>query len=238
MKTLRICIFALLLASIAFAEEGSQDKSHFFGGHFSFGLGYVWDNALVKGTFGSSKDGVKKASLAGGPGLNLDVGASYWYRLNSNVGFVGEVEFWRGYITIDGDPYGLPPEDPYGDAEFFVLNVDRFAFPVMVRYFTSSRNYLEAGPQFNLNVNGSIDGKQTDKSFDFDAERFGWALVLGYGCTSISNGNGLIFGVRLVMDMSRLEKEGIVEIQKGAAYRESSPMKLLSLQFNATIYFL
>ena len=111
-------------------------------------------------------------------------------------------------------------------------------FPVLVRVFPSPKFYLEAGPQFNLNMGGSIESVEGDESFDFDAERQGWALVLGLGCPLVTNESGLIFGARFVMDMTRFEKEGFVEITRGAAYRESSPMKFWSLQFSATAYFL
>lgn len=238
MKVVRIFIFALLLASLAFAEEGAQDKHHYLGGRLAVGLDYVWDNAPVKGTFGSAKDGVEKISLAGGPGFNFELGASYWFRLNNFVGFVGEAEFRWGYIALDGDAYSLPPEDPYDDEANFNLDVYGFAFPVFVRFFPSPKFYLEAGPQFNLNLGGAIVGVNVEESFDFDAEGFGWALVLGFGCPTLSNGNGLVFGARFVMDMTRVEKDGIVEMTKGAAYREASPMKLWSLQFSATAYFL
>ena len=238
MKAVRICIFALLFATIAFAEGAAQDKSHYFGGRFAFGFGYVWDNEPVKGTFGSAKDGVSKNSLGGGPGFNLELGASYWFRLNPIVGFVGEAEFRWGYITLDGDAYSLPPEDEYGDEVNFTLGVMGFSFPVLVRFFPSQKFYLEAGPQFNLNLDGSIESENADESSDFDVEGFGWALVLGFGCPTLSDGDRLTFGVRFVMDMTRIEKDGIVEMTKGAAYREASPMKLWSLQFSATAYFL
>ena len=238
MKMVRICLFALLLVSFAFAEEGSQDKSHFFGGHLLWGFDYVWDNAPVKGTFGSSKDGVKKASLGDGPGMTFEFGASYWYRLNRIVGFVGEADFRFGYIALDGGAYSLPPEDPYGNKVNFNLNVSSFVFPVLVRFFPSPKHFLEVGPQINLNVGGTIDGVEVIESYDFDAELFGWSLVLGYGCPLISNQGGFTVGVRLVMDMTRIEKEGIVEMTKGAAYREASPMKLWSLQFSISAYFL
>ncbi len=39
------------------------------------------------------------------------------------------------------------------------------------------------------------------------------------------------------MDMTRIEKEGIVEIRKGAAYREASPMKFWNFQCNLAFYF-
>jgi hypothetical protein len=44
--------------------------------------------------------------------------------------------------------------------------------------------------------------------------------------------------MRFVFDMTRIEKEGIVEMTKVAAYREASPMKLWSLQIGCTGYFL
>ena len=238
MKRIQICLFALLLASIAFAEEKSPVKAHYLGGRFAFGFGYVWDNEPVKGTFGSSKDGVSKISLGGGPGLDIELGASYWFRLNHFLGFVGEAEFRWGYITLEGDAYSLPPEDSYEDELKFGLFAYSFVFPVLVRVLPSSNYYLEAGPQFNLNVGGSIEGVDADESFDFDAERFGWALVLGVGCPLITDKGGLALGVRLAVDMTRIEREGIVEMTKGVAYREASPMKLWSLQFYATAYFL
>ena len=75
MRRVLICIFALLLVAMAFAEEGSQDKSHYFGGRFAFGFDYVWDNAPVRGTFGSAKDGVGEAALGNSAGLGIEIGA-------------------------------------------------------------------------------------------------------------------------------------------------------------------
>jgi hypothetical protein len=237
MKRIQICLFALLLASIAFAEE-TPLKSHYLGGHLMWGFDYVWDNAQVKGTFGSSKDGVKKASLASAPGFAFELGASYWYRLNPIVGFVGEADFRFYDISLEGDVYSLPPEDPYEDKSRFNLYAYSFVFPVLVRVLPSPKFYLEAGPQFNLNVGGSIVGVEADDTFDFDAEGLGWALVLGLGCPMVTNEGGLTLGVRLAVDMTRIEKSGIVEMTKGAAYREASPMKIWSLQFNVAAYFL
>lgn len=238
MKRIQICLFALLLASLTFAEEASSLKSHYWGGHLMWGFDYVWDNAPVKGTFGSSKEGVTKSSLASGPGFAFELGTSYWYRLNPIVGFVGEAAFRFYAISLEGDVYSLPPEDPYEDEARFNLYAYSFVFPVLVRVLPSSKFYLEAGPQFNLNVGGSIVGVEVDDSFDFDADDFGWALILGLGCPMVTSEGGLTLGVRFAIDMTRIEKEGIVEMTKGAAYREASPMKIWSLQFNVTAYFL
>jgi hypothetical protein len=237
MRRVQICIFALLLAAMAFAEEGSQDKSHYFGGRFAFGLGYVWDNEPVKGTFGSAKDGVGEAALGNFAGLGIEIGASYMYRLNGFVGFVGEAEFSMAWFRLDDDVYSIPPEDPYGDQTNFGLYVYRFAFPVLVRVVPISKFYLEAGAQFNLNVDGDIASIEDDgdESFGFDVEPLSWSLVFGGG---FNIGWDYFLGMRFVMDMTRIEKEGIVEMTKGAAYREASPMKLWSLQFSFTGYFL
>ena len=237
MKAVRICIFALLFASIAFAEGAAQDKSHYFGGRFAFGFDYVWDNAPVRGTFGSAKDGVGEAALGNFGGMEIAIGASYMYRLNGFVGFVGEAEFSMAWFRLDEDVYSIPPEDPYGDQMNFGLYVYRFAFPVLVRVVPISKFYLEAGAQFNLNVDGDIASIEDDgdESFDFDVEPFGWSLVVRGG---FNIGWDCFLGMRFVMDMTRIEKEGIVEMTKGAAYREASPMKLWSLQFSFTGYFL
>ncbi|SOE78057.1 hypothetical protein SAMN05720781_2335 [Fibrobacter sp. UWT3] len=237
MKAVRICIFALLFASIAFAEGAAQDKSHYFGGRFAFGFDYVWDNAPVRGTFGSAKDGVGEAALGNFAGLGIEIGASYMYRLNGFVGFVGEAEFSMAWFRLDEDVYGIPPEDPYGDQMNFGLYVYRFAFPVLVRVVPISKFYLEAGAQFNLNVDGDIASIEDDgdESFGFDVEPLGWSLVFGGG---FNIGWDYFLGMRFVMDMTRIEKDGIVEMTKGAAYREASPMKLWSLQFSFTGYFL
>ena len=77
-----------------------------------------------------------------------------------------------------------------------------------------------------------------ENEIDFDADDFGWALILGLGCPMVTSEGGLTLGVRFAIDMTRIEKEGIVEMTKGAAYREASPMKIWSLQFNVTAYFL
>lgn len=237
MKKVRIYILALLFASIAFAEGAAQDKSHYLGGRLAFGFDYVWDNAPVRGTFGSAKDGVGEAALGNFWGMGIAIGASYMYRLNGFVGFVGEAEFSMAWFRLDEDVYGIPPEDPYGDQMNFGLYVYRFAFPVLVRVMPVPKFYLEAGAQFNLNVDGDIASIEDDgdESFDFDVEPFGWSLVVGGG---FNIGGNLLLGTRFAMDMNRIEKEGIVEMTKGAAYREASPMKLWSLQFSATAYFL
>lgn len=237
MRRVLICIFALLFASIAFAEGAAQDKSHYLGGRFAFGFDYVWDNAPVRGTFGSAKDGVGEAALGNFWGMGIAIGASYMYRLNGFVGFVGEAEFSMAWFRLDEDVYGIPPEDPYGDQMNFGLYVYRFAFPVLVRVVPISKFYLEAGAQFNLNVDGDIASIEDDgdESFDFDVEPFGWSLVVGAG---FNIGWDCFLGMRFVMDMTRIEKEGIVEMTKGAAYREASPMKLWNLQFSFTGYFL
>ena len=237
MKAVRICIFALLFASIAFAEGAAQDKSHYFGGRFAFGFDYVWDNAPVRGTFGSAKDGVGEAALGNFAGLGIEIGASYMYRLNGFVGFVGEAEFSMAWFRLDEDVYTIPPEEPYGNQTNFGLYVYRFAFPVLVRVVPISKFYLEAGAQFNLNVDGDIASIEddVDESFGFDVEPLGWSLAFGGG---FNIGWDCFLGMRFVMDMTRIEKEGIVEMTKGAAYREASPMKLWSLQFSFTGYFL
>lgn len=237
MKAVRICIFALLFASIAFAEGAAQDKSHYFGGRFAFGFDYVWDNAPVRGTFGSAKDGVGEAALGNFAGLGIEIGASYMYRLNGFVGFVGEAEFSMAWFRLDEDVYSIPPEEPYGNQTNFGLYVYRFAFPVLVRVVPISKFYLEAGAQFNLNVDGDIASIEDDgdESFGFDVEPLSWSLVFGGG---FNIGWDYFLGMRFVMDMTRIEKEGIVEMTKGAAYREASPMKLWSLQFSFTGYFL
>ncbi len=241
MKAVRICIFALLFASIAFAEGAAQDKSHYFGGRFAFGFDYVWDNAPVRGTFGSAKDGVGEAALGNFAGLGIEIGASYMYRLNGFVGFVGEAEFSMAWFRLDEDVYSIPPEEPYGDQTNFGLYVYRFAFPVLVRVVPISKFYLEAGAQFNLNVDGDIASIEDDgdESFDFDVEPLGWSLVFGGGVFSYNPQNNLLWsaGIRLAIDMTRIEKEGIVEIRKGAAYREASPMKFWNFQCDLAFYF-
>ena len=65
------------------------------------------------------------------------------------------------------------------------------------------------------------------------------ALVFGAGAFSSNPSKNLLWsaGVRLVVDMTRIEKEGIVEIKKGATYREASPLKLWNFQFNLAFYF-
>ena len=141
-------------------------------------------------------------------------------------------------LTLRDDVYSLPPKDPSGDRTNFLMTIYGFSFPVLVRVVPTSKFYLEAGPQFNLNVGGSIVGVEVDNSFDFDADDFGWALILGLGCPMVTSEGGLTLGVRFAIDMTRIEKEGIVEMTKGAAYREASPMKIWSLQFNVTAYFL
>lgn len=238
MKPVRFFLFALLFASIAFAEQGSNDKSHYFGGRFAIGMDYVWNNAPVKGTFGSAKDGVEKLALVNFLGPGVGISASYMYRLNSFVGFVGEAELRMASFPLNSDVYSLPPKDPSGNQTNFDLHVFRFDFPVLVRVLLTSEYYLETGAQFNLNIDGEItpgEDNQCDDSYSFEVEPFGWSLVLGMGL----NLDWYAFlGVRLVMDMTRIEKEGIVEMTRGAAYRESSPMKLWSLQISVTGYFL
>ena len=97
--------------------------------------------------------------------------------------------------------------------------------------------YVEAGAQFNLNLGGSIENE--DDSFDVDIEKVGWGLAFGAGALSYLPRQRLLWsaGTRVAIDMTRIEKEGIVEIRKGSAYRESSPLKLFNIQLNGSFYF-
>lgn len=234
----RLTLIALFLATFALAEGVPDGKSLYWGGRMSWILGSAWNDEPVRGVFSRSGNRIEESELIESGSWGLELGALCWYRLNSVVGFEGEANMkWVDMRlshdiynrTLDGGEY-----DQAKDAFLLVWSLD---FPLVVRVTPTPSFYLESGAQFNLNL--GTDLSSDDESFEFDAERYGWSLVFGGGAYSYTPQKNLLWsaGLRLVIDMTRIEKEGIVEIWKGAAYREASPMKLWNFQFNLAFYF-
>ena len=232
-----IPLIALLLVSFALADGVPEDRSFYWGARLSLLVGGVWDDESVKGVFNTTRSVVEESSLLKNNDMGLEFGALCWYRLNRVAGFEGEANLRFTGFTLENRIYNRPLDsslDGMYDASLLVVSFD---VPVVLRVTPSPNYYLESGAQFNLNIGGEI--ANSEESFDFDCEGMGWALVFGAGAFSSNPSKNLLWsaGIRLVVDMARIEKEGIVEIRKGATYREASPLKLWNFQFNLAFYF-
>ena len=199
-------------------------------------LGSAWNDEPVRGVFSRSGNRIEESELIESGSWGLELGALCWYRLNRVLGFEGEANLrWTG-ITLDNSVYNRSThifrEETY-DASLMVWSFD---VPLVLRLTPDPDYYLEAGAQFNLNLAGTIS--DDDVQYEFDFERLGWSLVFGTGFFSYNPQKKLLWsaGFRLVIDMTRIEKDGIVEIWKGAAYREASPLRLWNFQCNLAFY--
>lgn len=232
----RIALIALLLASFALADGVPDEASLFWGGRISLLFGGAWNDKPVKGVFSVSNSKMEESELHQSGSLGLEFGGLCWYRLNRVLGFEGEANLrWTG-ITLDDSVYNrnthIFREETY-DASLMVWSFD---VPLVLRLTPDPDYYLEAGAQFNLNLGGTIS--DDDVQYEFDFERLGWSLVFGTGFFSYNPQKKLLWsaGFRLVIDMTRIEKDGIVEIWKGVAYREASPLRLWNFQCNLAFY--
>ena len=232
----RIALIALLLASFALADGVPDETSFFWGGRISLLFGGAWNDKPVKGIFSVSNSKMEKSELAKSGTLGLELGVLGWYRLNRVFGFEGEANIrWTG-ITLESSVYNRKLDVFLNETDEASLRVWSFDLPLVLRLMPDSDYYLESGAQLNVNLDGSIS--DDDNQFEFEFERLGWSLVFGTGFFSYNPQRKLLWsaGFRLVIDMTRIEKEGIVEIWKGAAYRKASPLRLWNFQCNLTFY--
>lgn len=232
-----IPLIVLFLVSFALADGVPEDRSFYWGARVSWILGGAWNDKPVKGVFSLSDSKIEESELFKSGSLGLELGALGWYRLNSVVGFEGEANFTLVDARLNDHIYNRTIDSEYDQEKDASLLLWSFNVPLVVRVTPMPFFYLESGAQFNVNLGGSISSE--DESFDFDIEPLGWALVFGGGAFSYNPQNNLLWsaGIRLVMDMTRIEKEGIVKIRKGATYREASPLKLWKFQCNLAFYF-
>ena len=232
----RIALMALFIASFALADGIPDEVSFFWGGRLSVLLGGAWNDEPVKGVFSVSNSKIEESELFKSSDMGLEFGALGWYRLNRVFGFEVEANLrWTG-ITLENAVYNRKLDSSLDEMYDASLMVWSFDLPLVLRVTPSPDYYFESGAQFNVNLAGSIS--DIDKSYEFDVEQLGWSLVFGTGFLSYNPQNSLLWsaGIRLVIDMTRIEKDGIVEIQEGAAYREASPLRLWNFQFNLAIY--
>ena len=229
MKMVRICLLALMFASTAFAVDSFFSKSHYWGGHaWLEGLSSVWNDKPVKGVFGFSSNHVESSRLYKNTGIGCGIGALYWYVMDNKItGFTAEANLRYSGFVLNNHIYNRPLDGKYDDKNDYEMKIWGFDFPLLFRITPFEwPSYFEAGVQFNLNMGGSIGNR------DFEVERYGCSLVFGVGFWW-----AVFEGIRIVIDMNRIEKDkGIIEIQKGVAYRESSPVKLWSFQLNFSFY--
>jgi len=233
----RISLIVLVCAVFLFADNVPDENSLFWGGRLSILAGSAWNDKAVKGVFSSSNQYIEESKMLKNADFGFEAGALCWYRFNRFIGLEGEANVRMTGFTLENRIYNRPVDgeiDEENDVSFYVWS---FNTPLLFRVMPTRSTYLETGAQFNLNLGGSIENE--DDSFDVDIEKMGWGLIFGAGALSYLPRQHLLWsaGVRVAMDMTRIEKEGIVEIRKGSAYRESSPLKLFNIQLNGTFYF-
>ena len=233
----RISLIVLLCAVFLFADDVPDEGSLYWGGRLSLLAGSAWNDKSVKGVFSPTYKYIEESNMVKNSDLGFEVGALCWFRFNRFIGLEGETNIRITGFTLENRIYNRPldgEQDAENDVSFHVWN---FNTPLLVRVMPTRSIYVEAGAQFNLNLGGSIENE--DDSFDVDIEKVGWGLAFGAGALSYLPRQRLLWsaGTRVAIDMTRIEKEGIVEIRKGSAYRESSPLKLFNIQLNGSFYF-
>ena len=233
MKMVRICLLAVMFASTAFAVDSFFYKSHYWGIHFSLdGITSTWNDKPVNGIFGQSSNSVESSSLLKKSDVGAGIGAAYWYVMNNKlIGFTAEANLRYFSFFLNNHIYNRPLNGEYKEKYDYSMSMWGFDFPLLVRFTPYDwPSYFEVGAQFNLNMGGSISNKNSSRNID--VEQYGWSLVFGVGFWYV-----LFESIRIVIDMNRIEKDrGIVEIQKGVAYRESSPARHWSFQLNFSFY--
>lgn len=179
--------------------------------NISFGYGAFWntpemyDNAAWRQATGMDSNPYDEWL-----GYAVAFGMAFNYRIIDLLSISPEFNFGiRGYVRNLDSYYG------------YELNENLFMFdievPIMARVMPTQQVYFEAGPQFSVKLVGthSLDlvdtysGETVDSDTDgsWECSSFFVTLVLGGGAMLNLDGKLYDIGLRLFLDMTKLEKD-------------------------------
>jgi len=233
-------------------------KKYLMGVMIDFGFSSVYDENDVEGRFDPSTDKVtKKKAFSGVYGFNLGLGLVGQFNIHSFLSVVSEAKItFRDYIR-ESDYYCYEGED---SCEPMDESYKMFAFdiPILLRLYAGRMVFFEAGASLNLKMHGwrklSFDDYKTTIRYEsddeddrievhtvkketysedlgsWDCETVGSSLIFGIGHAEASKSLLAVFGARLIVDYTNLEKKDVFVIsEKDGTYRKSSSAKGWSL---------
>lgn len=226
-------------------EEFLQKPLH-FGMHVGLGFAGTWGNEEVLGMYDPETFDLSVADpFDGYLGVNVDIGFIVHYRINEMFSFVPEVnirileyfkesEVW--YLRVNqGWYYSREPLDEN------MLLVD-ISIPLMARYNPIPMFYVEAGIQFNLNLYGDFSLSNEDYDYeesmgDWEGETFGFGFNIGAGVTLPLKKYMADIGLRLAMDLTRMEADQMVYNAANNTYRLPVKTRAWAIQLVTNMYF-
>lgn len=217
------------------AEEENKEKENkgdFFaddlhvGMHLGIGYAGVWGSELAHGIYltnGTLEEG-DKDPYAGTFGIMGDIGIVINYHLGSLFSVVPEVNVRIINYSKESEIWKLRVIDEYGNfKEMAPLNENMMIVdvnvPLILRVTPTPSFFIDLGADLNMNVSSKFTLSNSDYDYEEDmggywaTEQFKWGGVFGLGTTlSISESLYLDVGGRLVVDMSRIEKNQLVDM--------------------------
>ena len=221
-----------------------DEKLH-YGAHIGFGFAGTWGNEETEGMYYSPSYGPYlgvKDPYAGYLGAIVDIGFMLNYRLHQYVSFAPEINIRVLDYFRESDCYYLYV---YGEGDF-PLDENMMIYvniPLLARITPFNTFYAELGAEINLNVSSSFSLSNADHEYDEDmggtwkGQTLGFGLILGGGKTIEFEGHHFDVGGRIVMDLSRIEADQMVDMTAtNGTYRNPVGTKSWSIQFVTNYY--
>lgn len=216
------------------------------GMHLGIGYAGVWGSELAHGIYltnGTLEEG-DKDPYAGTFGMMGDIGIVINYHLGSLFSIVPEVNVRIINYSKESEIWKLRVIDEYGnfkeiaplDENMMIVDVN---VPLILRITPTPSFFIDLGADLNMNVSSKYTLSNNDYDYEEDiggywaTEQFKWGGIFGLGTTlSISESLYLDVGGRLVVDMSRIEKNQLVDmVALNGTYRNPVGAKTWGVEF-------
>lgn len=223
-------------------DEGAKpaffEKPFNMAGHIAMGIGSFWnspdmfDNADWRQAYGMDTNPYNEWL-----GYSVAFGMAFNYRFIDILSVSPEINLGiRGFVRNLDSYYSWRYGYVDVNENLFMLDLE---LPILARVMPTHQMYFEAGPQFSLKLVGTHsidyvdeDGNtiDSDANGSWDCASFFVTLIVGGGATVDLDGNLFDIGLRLVLDMTRLEKNETEYMDiNGGTFKDETKMWTIQL---------
>lgn len=220
-------------------DEGTKpaffDKPFNMAGHIAFGFGSFWDTPeMYDNATWRQNVGMDTNPYDEWLGYSVSFGMAFNYRFIDILSVSPELNLGiRGFVR------NLDTYYSYWLGTYVNVNENLFMFdievPILARVMPTQQIYFEAGPQFSVKLvaSHSIDyvddysGETiySDADGSWECASFFTTLIIGGGAMLDVDGKLFDLGLRLVMDMTKLEKDDTEMMDlNGGTFKDETKM--------------
>lgn len=213
-------------------SKKKEDKGDFFaedlhmGMHLAIGYAGIWGSELAHGiylTSGTLEEG-DKDPYVGNTGVMGELGFALNYHLGRlfslvpevNVRFIDYFKESEAWFLVVYDQYGTITDVAALEENMLLVDIN---VPIILRVTPVPVFFIDLGVELNVNVSSKFTLSNDDYDYEEDmggywaTETFKWGVVFGLGTTqSLAENMFFDIGARVVVDMSRIEKEQLVDM--------------------------